>query len=91
MGPITWEPLRSREAGLSPTYPAELRKMAYLQQLREESYTDKFFAIREDVNKFQNEEIAAAIKIQSWFRSRKTRSIINALHSCAVNVQRQYR
>lgn len=65
--------------------------MAYLHHLLQQSYADSFFSIREQVNKFRDEEIAAAIKIQSWFRSRKTRSIINFLHRCATTIQKEYR
>jgi len=65
--------------------------MAHLQQLIQKSYAESFFSVREEVSRFRDKEIAAAVTIQSWFRSWKTRRTINFLHCCAKTIQTEFR
>jgi len=66
--------------------------MAYIYQIcTQYKYSETFFSSQQHANKFRAKETIAAVKIQSWFRSSKTRSTIKFLHDSAVVVQKEFR
>lgn len=66
--------------------------MALIHQLRNLiHYPDIFFSVRREVDKHRMEEIAAAIKLQSWFRATKTRKSVQFLNDSAAIIQKEFR
>lgn len=65
--------------------------MAHLHNLTSQKHSGKLFQLYNMANEFQQRELLSVIKIQSWWRSLKTRMRLKFVFDCAITIQRTYR